>query len=216
MNRNYSEYFESVTDFFDNNFKLVIIAFLVAVVIEIVIFALRAKKVSFEHEKLYVTIITNVVAIIAIFVAACLIVGFFNFLRSQDWAFYRNYRAFTKGSTFKTIATVVGGILAVAGFILGMGGGGIIVGAIAAVAAAGLGVLALTIVGFFAYVIIALLLNIIALIGFIFIGFFTSGFIIIKTNWLYIVLCIGVPCAIFGAYLALKNYISSFKENIID
>ena len=217
MNRNYSEYFESVTDFFDNNFKLFIIAFLVAVVIEIIIFAIRARKVGFEHDSLYISIMTNILVIIGIFILSCLVVAIYNYFKTLEWNIVSEYiKILDKAQyVFFIVGVIGGGIL---GWLLAFNkfewdeGPSILFATLFAF----IGLLGLLLIAFIALILIKVLINLFIITFFIFIELFTLGLIIVKENWIYIVLCIGIQCVIFGAYLSLKNYILSFKKNIVD
>lgn len=212
------KYFQDVVDFVENNFRWVILAFLVAVVLEIIIFGIRSlkNKKKFEHDNLYTTIISNIVAIIAIYILACLLVGFVNCCKDQDWHFWTNFWNFVKSGTYRTIAIIVGIILGIVGFILGCSMGGIIIGVLLALAAPCIGIIALSAVGFLIYVLIAVIIIIFKLIWFIISGFFISLVTICATHWLELVITISTPCAIYGMISALKNYLASFKENVIE
>ena len=212
------KYFQDVVDFVEDKFRWVILTFLVAVVLEIIFFLIRSLKGKkhYEYDNLYTTIISNIVVIIAIYILACLIVGFVNCCKDQDLHFWTNFWGFVKSSKYRTIAIIVGIILGIVGLVVGIGMGGIIVGILIALAASSLGLIALTAVGFLVYVLIAVIIIIFKLIWFIISGFFVSLVTICATHWLELVVTICTPCAIYGMILAFRSYLSSFKENIIE
>lgn len=211
------KYFESVVNFVEKNFKWVIFTFLLAVVIEVIFFFIRSfKRKYYEYDNLYTTIISNIVAIIAIYVLACLIVGFVNCFKDQDWHFWTNYKTFLQSKVYMTLAIIALIIFGIIGFITGCAKGGIIVGILTSAIGSTLAVVILTLIGFIIYVIVAIIIIILKLIWFIISGFFTSLAFICSSHWLELVITIITPCAIYGMTLAFKSYLASFKENIIE
>ena len=214
------KYFSGVVQFVNNNIFWVFIAFAAAFLIETIIFIIRKIKSGdeFETDAYYVSIATNVVVILGVYILACLGVGLVNCIKDQDWHFWTHFWGFIQSEAYKPIAIGVGSIGAIVMvFVYKIKfDHGFIVSVILAVLTAAIGVVALTVAGFIIYVLISVLIILLKVLWFVISGFFVSMWGFITNYWIWILSILFVPGIIYGAIKAFINYIKSFKESIID
>lgn len=213
------KYFKNVVDFVQEHFIFIIVAFFIALAVETIIIWRKCKKYGDDYDtnKLYVLIISDLLAIIALFVASCLVVGFVNCVKDQDYHFFRNYVAFMDTGFFKTVSIGLAGISAVIMFFRILSKSESWVGALLGGLGSGLlAYIAVLIVGFVLYVVVSFLIIILKLIWFVISGFFVSLVTICSSRALELGICIFVPGIIYGCVCVIKNYIISLKEEVFD
>lgn len=213
------KYFKNVVDFVQEHFIFIIVAFFIALAVEAIIIWRKCKKYGDDYDtnKLYVLIISDLLAIIALFVASCLVVGFVNCVKDQDYHFFRNYVAFMDTGFFKTVSIGLAGISAVIMFFRILSKSESWVGALLGGLGSGLlAYIAVLIVGFVLYVVVSFLIIILKLIWFVISGFFVSLVTICSSRALELGICIFVPGIIYGCVCVIKNYIISLKEEVFD
>ena len=162
-------------------------------------------------------IISNLLAISALFIAACLIVGFVNCVKDQDWHFYRNYVAFMDTGFFRVVSIGLAIVSAVIMFFRVLGNTDSWIGAaLAGLGSAALTYLAVIIVGFVLYVVVSFVIILLKLIWFVISGFFVSLVTICSSRALEIGLCVFVPGTVYGCVCVIKNYVISLKDEVFD
>lgn len=214
------QYFSKVVDFVNANILWVLIAFCAAWFVETLVFVIRKFKRhrSFETDRYYVAIASNVFAIVGVYILACLGVGLVNCIKDQDWHFWQHYLEFLQAPVYLVIAPIVCVIILIVMFFVYRakfdGGfiGPLLLAALTAVA----GVVVLTIVGFLLYVIVAFLIILFKVLWFVISGFFVSMWEFIKTYWYWVLGILLIPGIIYGAIKAFINYLNSFKEKLFN
>lgn len=216
------KYFQSVVDFVDANLFWVVVAFLAATLVEFVVYLVRkiaGKSYSFETDNFYIAVVSNITAMLAIYVLTCLCVGLVNCIKDQDWHFATNYYGKFLGSgAYWTIAVILFIIGLIAAFVATMDTfDGFIEHVIVAALLSALAVAAITfVVGFLIYVIVAFLIIVVKVLWFVISGFFISIYQFIIKYWVGALVVIITPGIIYGAVCALINYIRSLKEEVFD
>lgn len=204
------DYFIDVVNFVDKNVFWVLVAFAAATFIEFIVFLIIKLKTGdhFRTDNFYIVVMTNIVALLALYVLACVCVGFVNCAKAQDWHFWSNYINFigskVLGKVLLIAGAIVGAIIAYANsesIILA------ILGALAGCAIAFVG-------GLLVYIVVALVIIIIKLIFFVVCGFFMSIFQFIVKYWKGIVFVAVTPGILLGMIGSLINYITSLKEEV--
>lgn len=212
------QYFYKVVDFVNANILWVLIAFCAAWFVETLVFVIRKFKlhISFETDRYYVAIASNVFAIIGAYILACLCVGLVNCIKDQDWHFWQHYWGFVTGSAYQVIAPIVGIIILIVMFFVYRSkfDGGFIGPILLAALTAGIGVVVLTIVGFLLYVIFSFIIILFKVLWFVFSGFFVSMWGFVTTYWPWVLGILLIPGTIYGAIKAFINYLNSFKEKL--
>ena len=213
------KYFQNVVDFVQEHFIFIIVAFFIALAVEAIIIWRKCRSYGDDYDtnKLYVLIITDLLAIIALFIASCLIVGFVNCVKDQDWHFYRNYVAFMDTGFFKTVSIGLAAISAVVMFFRVLAHSESWIGAILSGLGSGaLTYLAVIIVGFVLYVVVSFVIILLKLVWFVISGFFVSLVTICSSRALELGICIFVPGIVYGCVCVIKNYIISLKDEVFD
>ncbi len=215
------KYFQSVVDFVDANLFWVVVAFFAATFIEFIVFLVKKIRSGdeFDTNNFYISVVTNIVVLLGIYVLSCLCVGLVNCIRDQDWHFATNYYGkFLWSGTYWTIATIAFIAALIVAFIAtGDTFDGFIEHLIVSAIAAVLIVAALTfVVGFVIYVIVAFIIIVLKVVWFVVSGFFISIYQFIIKYWLAAVFVIVTPGVIYGCVCALINYISSLKDEVFD
>ncbi len=216
------KYFQSVVDFVDANLFWVVIAFLAATLVEFAVFLIRkiaGKSYSFETDNFYISVVSNITAMLGIYVLACLCVGLVNCIADQDWHFVSNYYGkFLGSSAYWTIAVILFIIGLIAAFFSTMDTfDGFIEHVIVAALLSALAVAAITfVIGFLIYVIVAFVIIVLKVLWFVVSGFFISIYQFIIKYWIGALVVIITPGIIYGAVCALINYIRSLKDEVFD
>lgn len=212
------KYFTEVVNFVNANILWVLVAFCAVLLVETIVFVIRKIKLhkAFETDGFYVSIATNVVVVLGAYILACLGVGLVNCIKDQDWHFWQHFWAFVQGPAYKWIAIAVGIIALIVMFFVyrSVFDGGFIGPLLLAALTAGVGVVALTIVGFLLYVIISFLIILFKVIWFVFSGFFISMWGFITTYWPWVLGILLIPGILYGAIKAFINYLNSFKDTL--
>ncbi len=213
------KYFQSVVDFVRANLIWVVAVFFLATLIEFIVFLVKKIRSGddFDTNNFYITIVTNIIVLLGVYVLSCLCVGLVNCIRDQDWNFAHNYyKVFLKGDAYPVLAGIAGVIALIAAFVLtGDTFDGFIEHLIASVIIAALVVLALTfVVGFIIYVIVAFVIIVLKVVFFVVTGFFLSIYQFVVDYWVGAVFVLVTPGVIYGCIYALINYIRSLKEEV--
>lgn len=209
------EYFEDIVDIIENNMNYVLASVVGIIILEFIIFALCSIKKGFKHDELYVTIITTLLVTVGLYVVLCLGFGFYNYCKYQTWHIWDNFIDILKSKTFLTIAMVIMGVISIILFIILLAKLGIIAGYIVAALISPIATAVLLIAISLVIIIGQSLLTVLKLLWFIITAFFESFVRIMGNHGLQLLICIVVPCILFGAIFALKNYIKSFKEEVL-
>lgn len=205
------QYFIGVVDFVDRNLLWVLVAFLVAVATEAVVLWIK----GFNLDKFYILVVTDIIAILGLYVLACLGVGLVNCIRDQDWNFAHNYYDIFIHTEFAQILfialAVIGAIASFFVYRMGFGWWQILLAAATGAVIYFLGMYAL---GFVVYVILDFIWIVLKVLWFVISGFFVSIFQFVVKYWLWAIIIIVTPGLIYGMVKSLINYISSMKEEI--
>lgn len=209
------EYFEDIVDIIENNMNYVLASVVGIIILEFIIFALCSIKKGFKHDELYVTIITTLLVTVGLYVILCLGFGFYNYCKYQIWHIWDNFIDILKSKTFLTTAMVIMGVISIILFIILLTKLGIIAGYIVAALISPIATAVLLIAISLVIIIGQSLLTVLKLLWFIITAFFESFVRIMGNHGLQLLICIVAPCILFGAIFALKNYIKSFKEEVL-
>lgn len=209
------EYFEDIVDIVENNMNYVLAGVLGVIILEFIIFALCSIKKKFKHDELYVTIITTLLITVGLYVILCLGFGFYNYCKYQTWHLWDNFIDVLRSKTFLTIATVIMGIISIISFIILLTQCGIILGAVISALISPIVTAVFLIVISLVVIIAQSLFTLLKLLWFIITSFLESFIRIMSNHGIQLLICIVAPCILFGAIFALKNYIKSFKEEIL-
>ena len=202
------KYFIDVVNFVSDNLIWILIGFFAVSLIELVVFLVKNKGYEKNWDDYYIMVMTNIIVILALYVAACLCVGFVNCLKDQDWNFWSNYIEFLGSSTGTTIIGFVFVIAAIIGWIkFGFGLFGALIAGI-------LGTIAAGIIGFVGYVIVAIVWVILRLIWFIITGFFESIAQFVSEYWKLALTAMITPGLVYGMVRSFINYCQSLKEEV--
>lgn len=217
------KYFQSVVDFVDANLFWVVVAFFAAALVEFVVFFVRKLKNAnygiFETDNFYISVVSNITAMLGLYVLACLGVGLVNCIKDQDWHFATNYYGkFLGSSAYWTIAVIAFIICLIVAFVSTMDTfDGFIEHVLAAAVLAAIAVALLTfVIGFVLYVVVAFVIIVLKVLWFVISGFFISIYQFIIKYWVHALIVIITPGIIYGAVCALINYIRSLKEEVFD
>lgn len=209
------EYFEDIVDIIENNMNYVLASVVGIIILEFIIFALCSIKKGFKHDELYVTIITTLLVTVGLYVILCLGFGFYNYCKYQTCHIWDNFIDILKSKTFLTTAMVIMGVISIILFIILLTKLGIIAGYIVAALISPIATAVLLIAISLVIIIGQSLLTVLKLLWFIITAFFESFVRIMGNHGLQLLICIVAPCILFGAIFALKNYIKSFKEEVL-
>ena len=106
------KYFISVVNFVDQHILWVVGLFLLASIVELIVFLCKKKGGKFDTDGFFICIATNLTITIGLYILACLGVGLVNCLRDQDYHFWSNYLTFlgNGGSVILGIVFIGSGI----------------------------------------------------------------------------------------------------------
>lgn len=209
------EYFEDIVDIIENNMSYILASVIGVIILEFIIFLLSGIKKGFQHDKLYITIITTLLLTVGLYVVLCLGFGFYNYCKYQTWHILDNFVDVLKSESFYVICLIIYGIISIVLLLLLISQFGLIGGFIIASIASGVATLVLGVVMSIAIIAVQSLLMVVKLLLFIITAFFESFVRIMSSHGIQLLICIITPCVLFGAIFALKNYIKSFKEEIL-
>lgn len=207
------KYFISVVDLVDRYILWVVALFLLACIVELIVFLCKKKGGRFNTDGFFICIATNLMVTIGLYMLACLGVGLVNCLRDQDYHFWSNYLKFLNngGSVILGIVFIGSGIFFLFKYDMDTFLGRLIAAAVSAALA--------TCVAFFAgvliYIVVAIVIIILKVLWFVVSGFFTSIFQFGIRYWKMSTLVLLGPGVIYGACCALANYIRSFKNEVV-
>ncbi len=207
-------YFIDVVNFVDSILLWIVLVFLLACVIELIVFLCMKKGGPFNTDGFFMCAASNLMITLGLYILACLGVGFVNCIADQDWHFFTNYVQFMQGVAASVIFSIVYWAAAVCIFIfckIDSCLGRLIVSALGAILVTAAAVIA----GFLIYVIVAILIIILKLIWFVVSGFFQSIFQFIVKYWQTSITVLVGPGVIYGAYCAFINYVKSFKSEVL-
>ena len=88
------KYFISVVNFVDQHILWVVGLFLLASIVELIVFLCKKKGGKFDTDGFFICIATNLTITLGLYILACLGVGLINCLRDQDYHFWSNYIKF--------------------------------------------------------------------------------------------------------------------------
>ncbi len=208
------KYFIEVVNFVDSILLWVVLAFLAACLVELIIFLRKKKGGTFDTDGYFMCIANNLMITLGLYVLACLVVGFVNCVKDQDWHFWTNYMNFLQGSGSKVVFGIVF-VVACIFFLFKYDMDSFIGRLIAAALSAALATLVAVIAGFLVYVVVAFVIIILKLIWFVVSGFFQSIFRFVVKYWQMSIIVLGCPGVIYGACCAFSNYIKSFKNEVV-
>ena len=206
------KYFISVVDFVDKHILWVVGLFLLASIIEFIVFLCIKNGGKFNTDGLFICIVTNLIVTLVLYILACLGVGLVNCLMDQDYHFWSNYLKFLNNGG--SIILVIVFIVSVIYFAikLALDSVGDFIGAVI-LAALTTGVA--FIAGLLIYIVISLVIIILKVLWFVISGFFISMFEFVLKYWKMSILVLLSPGVIYGAGCALVNYIKSFKKEVV-
>lgn len=210
-------YFQSMYDFFIDNFYIIPAVVLSTFAIEAIVFLILGfvkahdgKGFHYNYEAFFMVASLSLLGFVVLYALAAFGFTFVNRMKELDWNFWGNYWNFTCNHMWYPITLfVINGIVAVVGAIKGMDGDlfgailGFILGAVAGAAA--LGVIFLVI--FLLYVIVAILINFFIALGYGFAGFGVSIVKFFQLNWFVMTSVIIAPGLFTGLAVALRNYL---------
>lgn len=206
------KYFIEVVNFVDEHILWVVGLFLLACIVEFIVFLCKKKGGKFNNDGFFICIVTNLLIIIGLYILACLGVGIVNCLKDQDYHFWLHYLNFLKkgGVALLGVAFVGSAIFFLFKFDIDSFFLRLIVAALAAVLATGVAFIA----GLIIYVVIAMLIIILKVLWFVVSGFFISIFEFVVKYWKMSITVLLGPGVIYGACCAFANYIKSFKNEV--
>lgn len=208
------EYFYDVLEFVDNNVLWIVAAFFIACLVEVIVFSCKKKKSgTFDIDRLFVCLATNLWVILGSYVLACLGVGLVNYIQVQNWHFWTNYITFLSngGVAVFGMVFIIAMIVCMIKFNFDSFLARLIVSALASALATVLSVF----IGFLLYVIVAFVWTLLKLIWFVISGFFQSILQFVVEYWRMSLAVLVGPGIIYGACCAFANYIHSFKNEVI-
>ncbi len=208
------KYFIEVVNFVDSILLWVVLAFLAVCLVELVIFLLKKKGGPFDTDGYFMCIANNLMITLGLYVLACLVVGFVNCIKDQNWHFWTNYMNFLQNSGSKVIFGIIF-VVACIFFLFKSNADSFIGRLIAAALSAAVATLVAVIAGFLVYVVVAFVIIVLKLIWFVVSGFFQSIFGFMVKYWQMSVIVLGCPGVIYGASCAFFNYIKSFKNEVV-
>jgi len=211
------KYFTDVITFVDAHLIWVFFAFFAAVLVELIVFLIKKKANYgiFSWDNFYITVVSNITVLLGLYVVACLVVGFINCIKDQNWRFWATYTEFLNGGVAPVIFSIVF-IGAIITFLIIFDIDVFLLRLIAAAAAAALATVVAVFVGFALYVVVAIIIVILKLIWFVFSGFFLSIYQFITKYWQMILTVMLTPGVLYGMICAFINYITSLKEEVFD
>lgn len=219
------EYFNSVVEFFNAHIINVLILFIIATIVETIVFITKRVKAGVNDssrkdeitDNYFVAILSNVTAIIGAYAIACIVVGAYNYIPTLDWAFFSNYMAFLKGETAGDLPYIIGLLVFIVATIVYMIKSDIdslFWRFICAAIVAAVTVAAVAVAGFIVYVVVAILIKILTLLWFFVKCFAISSFHFVGEYWKPILAVILIPGVVGGAISAIKSYFKGLKKAI--
>lgn len=213
----WTRHFDSVVTFVKENLWFVIGLFLAATVVELIVF-LAKRSGGVNWQGFFVAIVTNIMVILGLYIAACICVGTVNFIGEQDLHFATHYYGGFVKTGFFTVLFV---IIAIVTFVGAMAKLDEVDSPIGRIIAAALiaGVTALVImygVAFLVYVICAFIWFLVRTIFFVIIGIAVSIGLFFVDYWKQVVITLVTPGLVYGLVRALINYIASLREKVFD
>lgn len=207
------KYFISVVNFVDQHILWVVGLFLLASIVELIVFLCKKKGGKFDTDGFFICIATNLMITIGLYILACLGVGLVNCLRDQDYHFWSNYLTFLKngGSVILGIVFIGSGIFFLFKYDMDSFIGRLIAAAFSAALATGVAFIA----GLLIYIVIAIVIVILKVLWFVVSGFFISIFEFVVKYWKMSTVVLLGPGVIYGACCAFANYIRSFKNEVV-
>ena len=202
------KYFISVVNFVDQHILWVVALFLLASILELIIFLHKKSGGKFDTEGFFVCIVTNLTIIIGLYILACLGVGLVNCIKDQDYHFWANYLTFL-GNGGHIILWVV--FIGATIWLISQDGDGWLAAILGGALAAGAAFLA----GFLIYIVVAILIIILKVLWFVVSGFFLSIFEFVVKYWQMSTAVLVGPGLIYGVCCAFVNYIKSFKNEVV-
>lgn len=207
------KYFISVVNFVDQHILWVVGLFLLASIVELIVFLCKKKGGKFDADGFFICIATNLTITIGLYILACLGVGLVNCLRDQDYHFWSNYLTFLSngGSVLLGIVFIGSGIFFLFKYDMDSFLGRLIAAAVSAALATGVAFIA----GLLIYIVIAIVIIILKVLWFVVSGFFISIFEFVVKYWEMSTVVLLGPGVIYGACCAFANYIRSFKNEVV-
>ena len=207
------KYFISVVNFVDQHILWVVGLFLLASIVELIVFLCKKKGGKFDTDGFFICIATNLTITIGLYILACLGVGLVNCLRDQDYHFWSNYLTFLSngGSVLLGIVFIGSGIFFLFKYDMDSFLGRLIAAAVSAALATGVAFIA----GLLIYIVIAIVIIILKVLWFVVSGFFISIFEFVVKYWEMSTVVLLGPGVIYGACCAFANYIRSFKNEVV-
>lgn len=207
------KYFISVVNFVDQHILWVVGLFLLASIVELIVFLCKKKGGKFDTDGFFICIATNLTITIGLYILACLGVGLVNCLRDQDYHFWSNYLTFlgNGGSVILGIVFIGSGIFFLFKYDMDSFLGRLIAAAISAALATGVAFIA----GLLIYIVVAIVIIILKVLWFVVSGFFISIFEFVVKYWEMSTVVLLGPGVIYGACCAFANYIRSFKNEVV-
>ena len=207
------KYFISVVNFVDQHILWVVGLFLLASIVELIVFLCKKKGGKFDTDGFFICIATNLTITIGLYILACLGVGLVNCLRDQDYHFWSNYLTFlgNGGSVILGIVFIGSGIFFLFKYDMDSFLGRLIAAAISAALATGVAFIA----GLLIYIVVAIVIIILKVLWFVVSGFFISIFEFVVKYWEMSTVVLLGPGIIYGACCAFANYIRSFKNEVV-
>lgn len=207
------KYFISVVNFVDQHILWVVGLFLLASIVELIVFLCKKKGGKFDTDGFFICIATNLTITIGLYILACLGVGLVNCLRDQNYHFWSNYLTFLSngGIVILGIIFIGSGIFFLFKYSIDSFLGRLIAAAVSAALATGVAFIA----GLLIYIVIAIVIIILKVLWFVVSGFFISIFEFVVKYWKMSTVVLLGPGIIYGACCAFANYIRSFKDEVV-
>lgn len=207
------KYFISVVNFVDQHILWVVGLFLLASIVELIVFLCKKKGGKFDTDGFFICIATNLTITLGLYILACLGVGLINCLRDQDYHFWSNYIKFLSngGSVILGIVFIGAGIFFLFKYDIDSFIARLIAAAFSAALATGVAFIA----GLLIYIVVAIVIIILKVLWFVVSGFFISIFEFVVKYWQMSTVVLLSPGVIYGACCAFANYIRSFKNEVV-
>lgn len=208
------KYFIDVVNFVDKYILWVVALFLLATIIELIVFLCKKSGGKFNTDGFFISIVTNLIITIGLYILACLGVGLINCLRDQDYHFWGNYLKFlNNGGKVLLYIFFIGAVIF---FLFKFDIDSFFTNLIVSVISAALATCVAFIAGLLIYILITIIIILLKVLWFVISGFFISIFKFAVKYWKMSLIVLISPGIIYGACCAFGNYIISFKNKVIN
>ena len=208
------KYFIDVVNFVDKHILWVVALFLLACIVEFIVFLFKKRGGNFDADGLFICISTNLVVTIGIYILACLGVGIVNCLKDQNWHFWARYMTFLGNGGYALLGLFFIGIGIY--FMIKNDDADTFLGRlIASALAAAIATVVAFFAGFVIYIVVAIVIIILKVLWFVVSGFFLSIFQFVAKYWIMSIVVLAGPGVIYGASCALVNYVRSFNNEVV-